>query len=51
MLHIDSTEEMPAQNGGEGKKQKADNVSGLMGEGGLWQYAKECPDRLPALSI
>lgn len=31
-----------------GKKQKADNVSGLMGEGGLWQYAKECPDRLPA---
>lgn len=31
-----------------GKKQKADNVSGLMGEGGLWQYAKECPDSLPA---
>lgn len=30
-----------------GKKQKADNVSGLLGEGGLWQYAKECPDVLP----
>lgn len=30
-----------------GRKQKADNVSGLMGEVGLWQYASECPDPLP----
>ena len=30
-----------------GKKQKADNVSGLMGEGGLWQYSREFPDILP----
>ena len=30
-----------------GRKQKADNVSGLMGERGLWQYASECPDHLP----
>lgn len=29
-----------------GKKQKADNVSGLMGELGLWQYAESCPDIL-----
>ena len=26
-----------------GKKQKADNVSGLLGAGGLWQYAQEFP--------
>ena len=30
-----------------GKKQKADNVSGLLGAGGLWQYAQECPAFLP----
>ena len=30
-----------------GKKQKADNVSGLMGEIGLWQYANSCPEVLP----
>lgn len=30
-----------------GKKQKADNISGLMGELGLWQYTKECPAILP----
>lgn len=30
-----------------GRKQKADNVSGLMGEMGLWQYASKCPDQLP----
>ena len=30
-----------------GRKQKADNVSGLMSEGGLWQYAKTFPDQLP----
>lgn len=33
------------------KNRRQDNVSGLMGEGGLWQYAKECPDTcLPDLS-
>lgn len=30
-----------------GKKQKADNVSGLLGAGGLWQYAQEFPAFLP----
>ena len=30
-----------------GRKQKADNVSGLMGEGGLCQYAHEFSDVLP----
>lgn len=30
-----------------GKKQKADNVSGLLGAGALWQYAQEFPAFLP----
>ena len=30
-----------------GKKQKADNVSGLMGEVGLWHYAMDCAEILP----
>lgn len=30
-----------------GRKQKADNVSGLMGELGLWQYVSRCPQSLP----
>ena len=30
-----------------GKKQKADNVSGLMGEVGLWHYARNCDKILP----
>ena len=30
-----------------GKKQKADNVSGLLGAGGLWQYAQKFPAFLP----
>ena len=39
MLYIDSTEEMPAQNGGESKKQKADSNENITEAS---EYGRKC---------